>query len=92
MNRLIDFLLEELSLLAAVLQFRIRSYILFLAALIAPVGILMAARFFLPDNSLLGLNELFLRGSQVFAVIVMLRLLALSIATYLKDRTAFLRY
>lgn len=92
MQRLIEALKDELAICEAVFERRIRSYVLFLAALIAPIVVMLAATRMINSFSLPGLAQGLTPLLPLFSLLVMLKLLILSIRTYLRDRTALLRF
>jgi len=92
MQRLIEALKDELAISGAVFERRIRSYVLLLAAFIAPIVVMFAATRMINSVPLPGLAQGLTPILPFFSLLIILKLLILSIRTYWRDRAALLRF
>lgn len=91
MNRLIELLQDELAIVGAVLSYRIRSLVMFIAALLIPAALLLALTMI--RASTIPVVENGVRPMLgVLGLVMMLRFVILAINAYLKDRAALLGF
>lgn len=92
MHRLIDLIQMELEIAEAVWSRRIRSFVLVLAAFaVPPVVILVIART-LEKLPMPGLAQGLSPMLSILGLVLLAKLLGVAIQTYVKDRTALLRF
>ena len=92
MQRLIEIMEIEVEVFEAVLSRRIRSFVLLMAAIIVPTVLVLIALRMIATSQVPGLEQSLRPVLPLFGLVLMLKLLFLSIQTYLKDRAAFLRF
>lgn len=92
MKRLIEILEIEIEIFEAVLSRRIRSFVLLMVAIIGPAMLVLMALRMIAASSISGLEQGLRPILPLFGLALTLKLLFLSIQTYLKDRAAFLRF
>lgn len=92
MQRLIDFVQIELEIFCAVTNRRIRSLVLFLAAIAIPAIFQIAVLSFVEKLPLAASWEGVRTIVMLMGLALMLKLSILAAQTYLKDRAAFLRF
>lgn len=92
MKRLIEFLEVEIEIFEAVLSRRIRSFVLLMAAIIVPTMLMLVGLRTLQASPIPGFEQGLRPILPFLGLALMLKMLLLSIQTYLKDRAAFLRF
>lgn len=90
MQGFIDYMEMELEIFCAVINRRVRSFVLLLAAIVIPPVFGTAVLSFAEQSPLpvSGMRTVVM----LMALALMLKLSILAIQTYLKDRAAFLRF
>lgn len=89
MQRLIEILEIEVEIFEAVLSRRIRSFVLLMAAIVVPTVLVLIALRMIAASQVPGLEQGLHPVLPFFGLALMLKLLFLSIQTYLKDRPHF---
>lgn len=92
MQRLIEIVEIEAEIFEAVLSCRIRSFVLLMAAIVVPAVFMLIALRMIATSPVPGLEQGLRPVLPLLGLALMLKLLFLSIQTYLKDRAAFLRF
>lgn len=92
MKRLIEILEIEIEIFEAVLSRRIRSFVLLMVAIIVPAMLVLIALRMIAASPISGLEQGLRPILPLFGLALTLKLLFLSIQTYLRDRAAFLRF
>ena len=92
MQRIIDFIEKELQILEAVWSYRIRSFVLLIAAFVVPSVVALVGLQMIATSPLLGLAQSMGALFPVLTLVLMLKLLSLAVHEYLKDRAAMLRF
>ncbi len=92
MKRLIEILEIEVEIFEAVLSRRIRSFILLMAAIVVPPMLMLIALRMIAASPISGMEQGLRPILPLLGLVLTLKLLFLSIQTYIKDRAAFLRF
>ena len=91
MQRLIDLIVTELEIAAAVWNRRIRSYVLFLSSFVVPPMLMWVVISMVTPSALTGIEQGLRQFLPLFGVVLGVKLVILSFRTYRKDRAALLR-
>lgn len=89
---LIEFLETEAEIFEAVLSQRIRSFILFLTAIVVPPVLVLVALNMIEASPMPGLGEGLHPLLLLFGVGLAIKMLFEAVRTYLKDRAVLLRF